>query len=97
MWMDLEIVILSKVSQKEKNKYCILTHIYEIKKNGTYLQDRNRDTDAENRLVDTVGEGAGGMNRQNSIDINTPPCVNQTASGKLLYSIKSSAQRSVMT
>ena len=27
-WMDLEFVIQSKVSQKEKNKYCMLTHIY---------------------------------------------------------------------
>ena len=26
-WMDLETVIQSEVSQKEKNKYCILTHI----------------------------------------------------------------------
>ena len=26
-WMDLETVILSEVSQKEKNKYRILTHI----------------------------------------------------------------------
>ena len=26
-WVDLEIVILSKVSQTEKNKYRILTHI----------------------------------------------------------------------
>ena len=29
-WMDLETVIQSEVSQKEKNKYCMLTHIYEI-------------------------------------------------------------------
>ena len=29
-WMDLETVILSEVSQKEKNKYSMLTHIYEI-------------------------------------------------------------------
>ena len=28
MWLDLETVIQSEVSQKEKNKYCILTHIY---------------------------------------------------------------------
>ena len=28
-WMDLETVIQSKVSQKEKNKYRILTHICE--------------------------------------------------------------------
>ena len=27
-WMDLQIVIRSEVSQKEKNKYCILTRIY---------------------------------------------------------------------
>ena len=30
MWMDLESVIQSEVSQKEKNKYRILTHICRI-------------------------------------------------------------------
>ena len=29
-WIDLETVIQSEVSQKEKNKYCMLTHIYGI-------------------------------------------------------------------
>ena len=29
-WMDLESVIWSEVSQKEKNKYRMLTHIYGI-------------------------------------------------------------------
>ena len=29
-WMDLESVIQSEVSQKEKKKYCMLTHIYGI-------------------------------------------------------------------
>ena len=29
-WMDIETVILSEVSQKEKNKYHMLTHIYGI-------------------------------------------------------------------
>ena len=29
-WMDLEYVIQSEVSQKEKNKYRMLTHIYGI-------------------------------------------------------------------
>ena len=33
--MDLESVIQSEVSQKEKNKYSILTHVYGIKKNST--------------------------------------------------------------
>ena len=31
-WMDLESVIQSEVSQKEKNKYSMLTHIYGTKK-----------------------------------------------------------------
>ena len=29
-WMNLEPIIQSEVSQKEKKKYCILTHIYGI-------------------------------------------------------------------
>ena len=29
-WMNLEYIIQSEVSQKEKDKYCILTHIYRI-------------------------------------------------------------------
>ena len=29
-WIDLESVIQSEVSQKEKNKYSMLTHIYGI-------------------------------------------------------------------
>ena len=29
-WMDLESVIQSEVSQKKKNKYRMLTHIYGI-------------------------------------------------------------------
>ena len=29
-WIDLETVIQSEVSQKEKNIYCMLTHIYGI-------------------------------------------------------------------
>ena len=34
-WMDIESVIPSEVSQKEKNKYRMLTHIYGILKSGT--------------------------------------------------------------
>ena len=34
-WMNLEPIIQSEESQKKKNKYCILTHIYEIQGNGT--------------------------------------------------------------
>ena len=34
-WMNLEPIIQSEVSQKEKNKYHILTHICGIYKNDT--------------------------------------------------------------
>ena len=34
-WMNLEPIIQNEVSQKEKDKYHILTHIYGIQKNGT--------------------------------------------------------------
>jgi len=34
-WMNLEPIIQSEVSQKEKNKFCILTHIYGIQKNSS--------------------------------------------------------------
>ena len=29
-WMNLQPIIQSEASQKEKNKYCLLTHIYGI-------------------------------------------------------------------
>ena len=34
-WMNQESIIQSEVSQKEKDKYHILIHIYGIWKNGT--------------------------------------------------------------
>ena len=34
-WMNLEPIIQSEVSQKERDKYHILTHIYRIQKIGT--------------------------------------------------------------
>ena len=38
-WMDLETVIPSEVSQKEKNNYCMLTHIYGILKKKLVLKN----------------------------------------------------------
>ena len=32
------------------------------------MQDRKRDTDVQNRLLDSVGEGEGGIFRENSIE-----------------------------
>ena len=32
------------------------------------MQNRKRDTDVQNRLLDSMGEGEGGMSRENSIE-----------------------------
>ena len=65
-WMNLEPVIQSEVSQKEKNKYHKLKHIYGVKKNGTdkpickaAIEVQTQRTD---RPVNTTVEGEGGMN-----------------------------------
>ena len=63
--MDLETVYnspitpyRSEVSQKGKNEYHILiAHMCNIEKwyRGTYLQGRNRDTEIENKCMDSKG------------------------------------------
>ena len=63
-WMKLEPIIQSEVSQKEKHQYSILTHIYmEFRKTVTmtlYSRQQKRHR-CKNRLLDSVGEGEGGM------------------------------------
>ena len=49
-WMDLKIVILSEVSQTAKDKHDIAIHgILKKWYKETYLQNRNRITDIENK------------------------------------------------
>ena len=59
-WMNLEPIIQSEVSQKEKDKYHIIMHIYGIEKDGTeeFMQGSNGETDIESRLMD-MGQGEG--------------------------------------
>ena len=44
----------SEVGQKEKDKYCLLTHVYGIQKDGTNEPTCRAavETDVDNRLVD---------------------------------------------
>ena len=44
------------------------------------MQNRKRDTDVQNRLLDSVGEGEGGMFQENSIEICVLPRVKQITS-----------------
>ena len=61
-WMNLEPLIQSEVSQKEKDKYCILMHYIWYLENGTEecLQGNNGETYIENRLMDTEKRGGEG-------------------------------------
>ena len=62
-WMKLELIIQSEVSQKEKRQNSILKHIYGIQKDGNDnpIRKTAKETDINNRLLDSVGEGEGGM------------------------------------
>ena len=57
MWMDLETVIQSEISQKRKQISYINTYMWNLEKwyRWTGLQGRNRDTDVENKHMDTKG------------------------------------------
>ena len=69
-WMKLEPIIQSEVSQKEKRQYSILMHIYGIQKDGNdnTVCETARDTDVNNSLLDSVGEGEGGMIWENGTE-----------------------------
>ena len=44
------------------------------------MQNRKRDTDVQNRLLDSVGEGEGGMLQKNSIETSILSRVKQITS-----------------
>ena len=44
------------------------------------MQNRKRETDVQNRLLDSVGEGEGGMFRENSIKTSILSTVKQITS-----------------
>ena len=65
MWMDLESVIQSEVSQKGKKQILYINaYMWNLEKwyRGTSLQGRNIDADVENEHVDTGEEGEDGTN-----------------------------------
>ena len=68
-WMNLEPIIQSELSQKEKHQYSILTHIYGIQKDG--IDDPVCETAKETQMCRTdfwtQGEGEGGMIWENGI------------------------------
>jgi len=70
-WMKLEPIIQSEVSQKEKHQYSILTHIYEIYKDGNNnaVYETAKETLMCRTVFWTLTEGEGGMIWENGIEI----------------------------
>ena len=74
------------ISQKEKNKYWIVTHIYERWYWWTCLLGSNEDAHTE-RFMDTGvwEEGEGGTNGESNWETYTLSCIKWIAHGHLLY------------
>ena len=68
-WRNLEPIIQSEVSQKEKHQYGVLTIYMEFRKmiNNDPICKTAKETHIKNRFLDYVGKGEGGMIRENSI------------------------------
>ena len=60
-WMDLESVIQSEVSQKEKHKYCLLTHICGTEMNGIddFICKPEIETQTQRTNAQTQGKREG--------------------------------------
>ena len=93
-WMDLESVLQSEVSQKEKIKYRMLTHICGIQKNGTdeLVCKAKIETQMQRTYIwiprgqtGRDGGDAGGMNWEIGIEIYTLICIKWLTNKNLLY------------
>ena len=97
-WMNLEPIIQSK-SEREKQIMYTNTYIWNLERWywWTYLQNSNRDTDVENRLVDIVGEGESGTNWESIMETYMLPYIKYIPSLYLSYDRGSSNRCSVTT
>ena len=93
MWMDLETVIQSEVSPKEKNKFHILMHIFGSQKNSTDDQFAGqklrhicrKQTYGHQRGKVAGGVGDGVMNWEIGIDMYKLMCIKWMTNKNLLY------------
>ena len=61
------------------------------------MQDRKRDTDVQNRFLDSIGEGEGGMIWENSIETCILSSVKQIASPGWMHETSAWGWRTGMT
>ena len=59
--MELEILILSEVSQKEKDNYHMISHIWNLITAQMKLSTEKKLMELENKLVVAKGGGGNGM------------------------------------
>ena len=94
-WMNLEMCILSKVSQTEKDKYMMLLTCGILKTKWykwTHIQSRNRPTYIENKLMVTKGVKKGGINWEFGISWSKLLYIKYIIIKDLLYSIRKYTQ-----
>ena len=98
-WMNLLPVIQSEISQKEKNKYCVLMHIYGIQKNSTDEPVYRKEMEMQMQRIDWSSQlGKEGQDKlRKQTDVYILSCVKQITSGKLIYNTGSPAWCCVTT
>ena len=69
-WMKMEPIIQSEVSQKDKDHYSILMHIYEIYEDGNDnpVFEKTKETQMYRTVFWTLGEGEGGIVWEHGIE-----------------------------
>ena len=82
-WMNLGPIIQSEVSQKEKDKHRILTHIHGIKKNGTEELIDRAAMEKQTYRTDLWTWGEGEMYGKSNMETYITIC--KIANGNLLY------------
>ena len=91
IWMDLNIIILGEVGQKDRDRYHVMSLICEffLKKGykWTFFQDRNRLTVFEIKLLVTRWKtgGHGGLGNWDWLGICALPCRTWITDKDLLY------------
>jgi len=89
IYLDLKMIILSEIRQREMNVIWCHLHVESMKwYKWTYLQNKNRLTDIENKVIVTKGEKGFGRNKlEFGIDRYKQLNIKQINNKVLLYKI----------
>ena len=99
-WMDLEIIILSEVSQTEKDKLSYdIIYMLTLKNDQMKLFTKRKQTHTQQKTNSWFpkGKGGGGINQEFGINRNTLLNIKQINNKDLLYSTGNCIQYIVIT